>query len=67
MGGNFSFWWPGPVVAGLMHLCISQELLDVLSPPLVEEVICRFLFVLFWWGLSYLVGLVVRKGYCEIK
>lgn len=59
LGGNFSFWRPGPVVAGLMHWCIFQELLDVLSPPLVEEVICRFLFC---FGGGYSIWLAWLSG-----
>lgn len=40
-GSRFSFLWPCPVVAGLMHLSISQSLIDFRSPSWVEEVICR--------------------------
>lgn len=40
-GSRFSFLWPCSVVAGLMHLSISQSLIDFRSPNWVEEVICR--------------------------
>lgn len=44
-GSRFSFLWPCPDVADLMHLSISQSLIDFLSPSLVEEVIYK-LFVI---------------------